>query len=440
MADRLKNGSYTSRVGFVLILYALLSAFCAFSITSLANIFRMQEDAVAGEVGVSQLILDLSATTHIGSQEIQQIAGSHAMQAVLLTEDDRIRLPEHIQEYLRDHSIVTSYQGFGSSPVTYVRLPDQLVSITSLNSSNLFVSSFTRMFLFALTGAAVFLVFALPGARKISHPITELTEATRRIRTGDFSVRIPETDEGEVGELMHSFNEMTASLGRISYLQKDFIASVSHEFRTPIASIRGFTQILSMPSATEEQKQEAIAMIISETDRLSRLSDTMLRLSALEQQEKTTQIVPFRVDEQIRQLILQMESAWSARRIQWDLHLDPITIPSDPDLLAQVWSNLIQNAIKFSHDDGIILIQIQEGNPFRFSIQDHGIGMSEETIRHIYDRFYQADQSRSKGGVGLGLSLVHRIVVILGGTIEVSSQEGQGTTFTVSIPITEEKP
>ena len=142
----------------------------------------------------------------------------------------------------------------------------------------------------------------------------------------------------------------------------------------------------------------------------------------------------FRLDEQIRQVILQLEPAWSSRQIDWQLDLAPVTVESDAELLIQVWINLIQNAVKFSDNGGVIEIRVQQTDMADVIITDHGVGMSEETMARIFDRFYQGDTSRSHEGVGLGLCLVKRIMDILGGEIRVRSVLGEGSSFRARLP------
>ena len=212
-------------------------------------------------------------------------------------------------------------------------------------------------------------------------------------------MKLPEDSDDELSDLMHSFNRMTESLERTSAQQKDFIASVSHEFKTPIASIKGYARLLQVPGLDEETRQEYIRMIAQESDRLSRLSDTLLRLSALEKQTTPTEVEPFQLDEQLRQVILRMEPVWTQRDISFDLDLDEVTVTSDSELLNQVWVNLIQNAMKFSQDGSTIEISLHKadhGRDVRISFTDHGIGMTQQTIDHIFERFYQGDRSRSR--------------------------------------------
>ena len=283
-----------------------------------------------------------------------------------------------------------------------------------------------RVIFSALSYLAVFILMITFASFRLSKPVQLLTEATSRVQEGDFDVRLPAHEPGEMGELMRAFNDMTEELGRTAYLQKDFISSISHEFKTPIASIRGFAKLLQMPGITEEQRAEYIDLIAHESDRLSRLSETLLRLTALEQQTAPASLSTFSLDEQLRQVILRLEPTWSAKEISWQIDLDPVMLTSDEALLSHVWINLIQNAIKA--DKAIV------------EITDHGCGMDAATIDRIFDRFYQADKSRRQEGVGLGLPLAKRILDIMGGTIRVSSAPGEGSTFRVQLPAKPPKP
>ena len=321
-------------------------------------------------------------------------------------------------------------------PVTYVQLGEDVVSIRPSRDFNLILSILPRFAFTILLTMVLFALLSILVSFTISKPVTQLTQATQQIKEGDFTVRLPDNKQGEVGELMRSFNSMTEELGKTAYLQKDFISSISHEFRTPIASIKGFARLLQMPGLDESARQEYVGMIAQESERLSNLSNTLLRLSALERQMAPAALSAFRLDEQVRQVILQLEPAWSAKEIDWQLNLDEVTIESDADLLIQVWINLIQNAVKFSEKGGSIEITVAQTDMAEFTIRDHGIGMSEETMARIFDRFYQGDPSRSKEGVGLGLCLVQRIVDMLGGQIRVQSTLGEGSTFRLRLPTT----
>ena len=180
--------------------------------------------------------------------------------------------------------------------------------------------------------------------------------------------------------------------------------------------------------------KEYIGMIAQESDRLSRLSQTLLRLSALEQQSSPASVTTFSLDEQLRQVILRLEPTWTPRNISWQLDFDSVTLSTDEDLLSTVWVNIVQNAIKFSPEGSTIEVRVFATDTATVEITDHGIGMDEQTVKRIFDRFYQADRSRTSDGVGLGLCLVKRILDMLGGTVSVDSRLGEGSTFRVHVP------
>ena len=351
-----------------------------------------------------------------------------------------LNVPEGLEEILAQRTVYTHQSALTDTPVTYVQLRNEIIRIDALHSSTLFVVAFLRVIFSALSYLAVFILMITFASFRLSKPVQLLTEATSRVQEGDFDVRLPAHEPGEMGELMRAFNDMTEELGRTAYLQKDFISSISHEFKTPIASIRGFAKLLQMPGITEEQRAEYIDLIAHESDRLSRLSETLLRLTALEQQTAPASLSTFSLDEQLRQVILRLEPTWSAKEISWQIDLDPVMLTSDEALLSHVWINLIQNAIKFSPVQGAIEVRVYQADKAIVEITDHGCGMDAATIDRIFDRFYQADKSRRQEGVGLGLPLAKRILDIMGGTIRVSSAPGEGSTFRVQLPAKPPKP
>ena len=345
-------------------------------------------------------------------------------------------LPENLAATLSVRQVYSVLDDVTQSPVTYVLMEEGVVRITSLYERSLFVVAFFRILSSSLSFLAVFVLISTFASFRLSKPVQVMTRAHERVQEGDFTVRLPDNQPGEMGELMRSFNDMTEALGSTAYLQKDFISSISHEFKTPIASIRGFAKLLQMPGLSEEQKAEYISMIAQESDRLSRLSETLLRLSALEQQTALASLSSFSLDEQLRQVILRLEPNWSHKDIDWQLDLQEVSITSDQELLNQVWVNILQNAIKFSSESSEIAVRVfRDGNAI-VEVEDHGCGMTEEAQQRIFDKFYQADKSRKQEGVGLGLSLAKRIVDMMGGEIKVTSQVGVGSTFRVELPLT----
>ena len=276
-----------------------------------------------------------------------------------------------------------------------------------------------------------------PIARQYLAPIAQLIDATREVKNGHFDVRVSVEDAGgEVAELAESFNEMTRELGTIELFRNDFINSFSHEFKTPIVSIRGFARQLEREDLTPEQRKEYLSIIIAESERLSNMATNVLLLTKLESQKIVSDKRPYRLDEQLRNAILLLENQWTEKNLELDVELDEVTFLSNEEMVAHVWINLLGNAIKFSNDGGLLEVSLmQEDGDAVVCITDHGVGMDEVTRAHMFEKFYQGDTSHATHGNGLGLSLVKRIVELCHGEISVRSQPGEGSTFTVRLPL-----
>jgi len=276
--------------------------------------------------------------------------------------------------------------------------------------------------------------------KKMLHPIKSLTSATKKVASGDFSIRLETHRQDEVGELTNNFNDMVKDLGSIESLQKEFVDNVSHEIKTPITSIQGFAQLLRDDNISKEEKNEYIEIIEEESNRLLNLSTSMLKLSKLQNQNKITNIEQIDISEQIRKALSILEPKWKEKEIVFNISMENKYFYGDEDLMFQVWVNLLENAIKFSKQNGNIDITLKEkDNNLIFKIKDYGIGMNEEEKKRIFARFYQIDKSHSAQGSGLGLSIVKRIVELSDGEINVESEKNKGTTIRVSIPIEKEK-
>lgn len=277
----------------------------------------------------------------------------------------------------------------------------------------------------------------LAGRRPIAK-IIKFTEATKQIAKGDFTVRLDESiPVAEFREMAHNFNIMAKELAGIEILRNDFIENVSHEFKTPLTAIEGYATLLQKKGLSEEKRAEYTGKILLNTRRLSTLTGNILLLSRLENQEIEIKKERFSLDEQLREIILLFEPQWSAKRLDLDIELDPVEFYGSSELLAQVWQNILGNAMKFASDNGevqVLLRGVGDTN-IEVSIADNGIGMNEEVVQRAFEKFYQGDPSRAASGNGLGLSLAKRIVNLHGGTIEVTSREGCGTVFIVRLPI-----
>jgi signal transduction histidine kinase len=273
-------------------------------------------------------------------------------------------------------------------------------------------------------------------------PLKSLIRATKEIKKGNFKtqIEIDHHPESEMSTLIQSFNEMTRELDGIELFRNDFINNFSHEFKTPIVSIRGFARELQYGDLTPEQRQEYAKIIEEESDRLAKLSINVLELSRLENQQIVTDRTAFFLDEQLRQSILLCEAAWSEKEIEMVPELDEVRYFGNEELLAHIWNNLLTNAIKFTPPRGTVHVCLSANEKsVTVTVSDTGEGMTPEVMAHIFEKFYQGDSSHHKSGYGIGLTMAHRAATLCGGTITVQSKRGQGSTFTVMLPRTEEK-
>ena len=273
-------------------------------------------------------------------------------------------------------------------------------------------------------------------SRQFFKPVDSIIKSQKKVANGDFSARVaPPKSDTIITDLVEGFNSMAEELGSTEMFRNDFINNFSHEFKTPIVSIRGFAKQLKNETLSDEQKTEYIDIIINESDRLASMSSNILLLTKFENQQMVTDKTSFYLDEQLRKCILLLEKQWSRKNIEFDLALNEIEFYSNEEMLSHVWMNLLNNAIKFTPENGTIIIKCyRDGSDAAIKISDTGIGMDEATKKHIFDKFYQGDTSHAVLGNGLGLPLAKRVIDLCNGTITVKSQTGKGTTFIVRLP------
>lgn len=277
--------------------------------------------------------------------------------------------------------------------------------------------------------------------RRYQKPIEDFADATRKVASGDFSVyvapRHPKEKADHFDVIFEDFNKMVAELGSVETLRTDFFSNVSHEIKTPLAVIQSNAELLNSETLSEEKKKECTQNILSATNRLSNLITNMLKLNKLEKQVIRPKPESYDVCAQLCECALQFEDMWEKKNIEFEADLeDRAMIEADAGLLELVWTNLLSNALKFTPEGGKISIQQTSGkHHVTIRIIDTGCGMSEETMRHIFDKFYQGDTSHATEGNGLGLALVDRIIQLSEGTITVQSELGKGSIFTVRLPI-----
>ncbi|MDM5220043.1 HAMP domain-containing sensor histidine kinase [Peribacillus sp. NJ11] len=284
-----------------------------------------------------------------------------------------------------------------------------------------------------------FLIQAIHHKKRVNIYL-EIIDALRKIANGDYNVQLDfkMDKKNEMTDIINHFNHMAKQLKQMEEMRQEFISNVSHEIQSPLTSIVGFAQALQNNKLTIQERNHYLHIIETESRRLSKLSDNLLKLTSLESEHHPFERTDFRLDQQIRNIILACEPTWLEKELELDISLEKVSIFADEDLMSQVWTNLIHNAIKFTQHHGRITIRLQQiDDQASITISDNGIGISETDQFHIFERFYKADlaRERSKSGSGLGLSIVKRIIEMHEGTISVKSELEKGTTFTILLPI-----
>ncbi|WP_203361541.1 HAMP domain-containing sensor histidine kinase [Bacillus sp. REN10] len=293
------------------------------------------------------------------------------------------------------------------------------------------------LFVAIILGALLILIVS----RYIVHPLTKMTDATKKLAKGQFDVQLQSKRKDEIGTLARSIDAMAKDLSRLEEMRRNFISDVSHEVQTPLTSIRGFSKALKREGLSEIERVEFSEVIEQESERLSRLCSNLLSLASLESDQHPFQPISYALDEQIRGLILKTEPQWLEKSLELEIKLPKTTIEADRDLLYQVWMNLLQNSIKYNQQGGTIRIWLRsKGDCVKVGIEDTGPGISKDDQRHIFDRFYRADSSRTeKTSNGIGLSIVKRIVDMHQGDVHVESEAGAGSRFIVTLPLKQKR-
>ena len=312
----------------------------------------------------------------------------------------------------------------------------QLEILTGPNHSVPSVARIIIIFVLAalVIGAGMTFFFGKIPMKPINHLINQMN----RLAAGDYRARIAHHEllskHPTVVEFTDSFNRMAEELQSTEMLRSDFINNFSHEFKTPIVSITGFAKLLRKGNLPEEKKEEYLRIIETESLRLSQMATNVLNLTKVENQTILTDITEFNLSEQIRSCILVLSEKWEQKEIEYIIDFDEYNISANEDLLKQVWINLLGNAVKFSPTGGMIEVKIAEQEEtMTVSIMNTGSEIAPEHQKKIFNKFYQADESHSSEGNGIGLAIVKLITELHDGTVSVSSGNGS-TTFTVVLP------
>lgn len=271
-------------------------------------------------------------------------------------------------------------------------------------------------------------------------PLHKMAEATRKVSEGDFSVYVPTIHTADkldyLDVMIMDFNKMVEELGSIETLKTDFISNVSHEMKTPIAIIKNYAQLLHAGQVSEEQRTEYAKGIESAASRLSSLISNILKLNKLEHQAITAEVETYDVCRQLCESVFLFEDVLEKKGIELEADIeDRAMIEADASLMELVWNNLLSNAVKFTDRGGSIVIrQTSDEKYIRVMVADTGCGIPKESISHIFDKFYQGDTSHAAEGNGLGLALVKRVLELMDGEMQITSEAGKGSAFTVTLP------
>lgn len=318
-----------------------------------------------------------------------------------------------------------------------------LTLMNKMNASNLVQRAVPILY-----WAAVSLGLTLLTRRRMREtfekPVQKLAAATRKVAEGDFSIYVPPLHAADqydyLDVMILDFNKMVAELGSIETLKTDFFANVSHEIKTPLAVIQNTAQLLKSKNLSPAQQQEYVDTIEKYAHRLTDLITNILKLNKLEKQTIQPKAEPYDLAAQLADCALLFERRWEEKDIDFEADLeDQAMIRADPSLLELVWNNLLSNAIKFTPPGGAVALrQTSTPEAIQVTVTDTGCGMNEETMQHIFDKFYQGDTSHATEGNGLGLALVLRILRMTGGSVSVESAPGKGSVFTVRLPRNQE--
>jgi len=267
-------------------------------------------------------------------------------------------------------------------------------------------------------------------------PMKELAAALKEVEKGNYNVEVStDVQNRELRSVMKRFNRMAKEISSVEMLKKDFISYFSHEFKTPITSIHGFSKQMKEQPLDSEKQIEYADIIYTESERLINMSSNVLMLTKLEHQTKLVDKKAFQVDEQIRRSLLVLEKKWTAKHLELDLDLDEVSIESSEELITQIWLNVIGNAIHYSNDgDKISITAKYDGDFVKVRICDMGSGMPDKVRERIFEKFYRGEGNGAKSGNGLGMSIVKRIIDLCEGKIIIKSQKGKGTTVVVYLP------
>ena len=299
--------------------------------------------------------------------------------------------------------------------------------------------AFILLAVFAVVGAlSVFM------ARVFTHPVGELSEGIQQMSRGDFTVRVPVRGNNEFSDLARAFNTMSQRMATLDRSRNQFVSNASHELKTPLTTMKILLQTLLYQEEIDPKlTHEFLTDIDKEIDRLSAVVSDLLTLVSIDSGEAKMNFAPLNLRDLVGENVKRLSPLARERGIELEFNArESVELTGDSMKLTQVFYNLIDNAVKYTPRGGNVMVDMtRQGKNAIVRVSDNGIGIPEEDQLHIFDRFYRVDKARSRetGGTGLGLSIVKQILLMHHGSIGVTSREGEGTTFTVEIPIASAK-
>lgn len=369
---------------------------------------------------------DIDYDTLIGAEERQQLLAGNAITKIGYEE----RFERQIISVILPFTDQNRLEG-----ILYVYYP--LAKISELAKEEV---------LLLITGAAMFLLvvafFVYQGMRRIMQPLSNLQYAAEQMSTGDYAVRVDVHSKDEIGALSSAFNQMASAIQKEDESQKAFLATVSHELRTPISYVKGYSETIQSGMMTEQQREEAMGLIVREAGRMERLTNELMQLARKEtvttEQEQDPIIIASTIYDATSLLLKQAES----RQIDIQLQLDEeLIVIANEEKLKQIFINVIENAIRYSYEQSVVQIRAKEAKgQALITVKDSGIGIPPEDLAHVTERFYRVNKARSRvdGGSGLGLSIVEQFVKQYDGTLKITSTLDEGTCVEITLPLMEE--
>jgi signal transduction histidine kinase len=328
-------------------------------------------------------------------------------------------------------------------PIRHGSQVNGVVVMQALGFERHFGGVYQLLLIAGVTAVLLTSVIAFFFSRSIARPVQEMSMIARRMAKGDFSRKAKVRSLDEVGELALAFNHMADELSKLESMRREFVAHASHELRSPLTSIRGFVQAMLDGTIPPDDARPFLERIHKESQRLGNLVDELLTLSSLEndngeEADKTRSSLAFAVNEAVETLQPLMQE----KNIYLQCSIEEVQVRGDVERIVQIVINLLSNAIRFSHEQGRIEINVKSvAGQGRVDVIDHGIGIPEEDVERVFERFYKVDKARTSigGGTGLGLSIAKRITEMYGGQIGIQSKWGQGTTAWFALPLAAEE-